>query len=161
MNRDEELQDILPEHFYWRPVYGVGVRADGAIFSRTGKITFGHTVGHGYREVHTRLGKRRVHRLVIELAHGKSELQVNHKNGIRSDNRLGNLEYVTNQENVIDGFMRNKARGCHFYRPTGKWQAYIRRDGVKSHLGCYDTEEEAHAVYLEAISSFMREGVEA
>jgi hypothetical protein len=40
-----------------------------------------------------------VHRLVMELFMGPSSLHVNHKNGIKADNRLENLEYVSPQEN--------------------------------------------------------------
>lgn len=42
---------------------------------------------------------KKIHRLVLETFIGKSELQVNHKNGIKSDNCLKNLEYCTNKEN--------------------------------------------------------------
>lgn len=41
-----------------------------------------------------------VHRLVMFAFVGKSELWVNHKNGIRNDNRLSNLEYCTAAENA-------------------------------------------------------------
>ncbi len=58
----------------------------------------------GYMNVGLSKGGRqrtyRVHRLVMAAFHGKSELQVNHKNEIRDDNRLVNLEYLSSSENV-------------------------------------------------------------
>ena len=45
----------------------------------------------------------KVHRLVAMLyVDGYSdELQVNHKNGVKTDNRADNLEMVTNSENAL------------------------------------------------------------
>lgn len=43
----------------------------------------------------------KVHRLVLEAFIGKSKLTVNHINNITTDNRLCNLEYMTNSENII------------------------------------------------------------
>jgi hypothetical protein len=34
--------------------------------------------------------------------------------------------------------------------PTGKWGAYIRRDGLRQYLGSFETAEAAHAAYVEA-----------
>lgn len=48
----------------------------------------------GYRKVG-------VHRLVMLAFVGPSDLQVNHKNGDKSDNRLENLEYCTSSENQL------------------------------------------------------------
>lgn len=42
----------------------------------------------------------KVHRIVMLTFVGPSTLEVNHKNGIRHDNRLVNLEYVTHKENT-------------------------------------------------------------
>ena len=46
----------------------------------------------------------RVHRLVMRTFVWESELQVNHKNWIKTDNRLDNLEYVTGNDNIKHAF---------------------------------------------------------
>lgn len=43
----------------------------------------------------------RVHRLVLSAFVGESDLAVNHKNAIKTDNRLINLEYCTNKHNSL------------------------------------------------------------
>lgn len=37
-------------------------------------------------------------------------------------------------------------KGVHYYKATGKYQAYITKDGVKHHLGYYDSAEVAAKV---------------
>lgn len=49
-----------------------------------------------------------IHRLVLESFIGvNNELEVNHKNGIKSDNRLSNLEWCTRSQNQIHAFKNN------------------------------------------------------
>ena len=46
-----------------------------------------------------------VHRLVLLAFIGKSELDVNHKNGIKTDNRIENLEYLTRADNQKHAYL--------------------------------------------------------
>ncbi|HFX7402522.1 TPA: HNH endonuclease signature motif containing protein [Escherichia coli] len=107
----------------------------------------------GYRQVALRLdGKQyqlKAHRVAWILAHGSIPhgMQIDHINGIRDDNRLCNLRLVTQRENDQN---RRRARGYSWNKGSSKWEAYIRVDGVRHHLGLFTTEAAARVAYLKA-----------
>lgn len=55
--------------------------------------------------------QRKIHKLVLENFKGKKEgYTVNHINGIATDNRLKNLEWVTLKDNIKKAYKNNQMK---------------------------------------------------
>lgn len=83
--------------------------------------------------------------------------ELDHINGITSDNRIENLREVTrseNQWNKKNPQKNNKSGFLGVYKDkhSGRYKAKIRVFSKERHLGYFDTAEKAHAAYLEAKS---------
>lgn len=75
-----------------------------------------------------------------------------HISGNSLDNRRCNLRSITNQQNQ---FNRRTAKG-YTQLPNGKYRAQLQLNNRFVHIGIYDTEEQAHAAYLEAKKIYHR-----
>ncbi len=106
----------------------------------------------GYR-VLSRLKKTFfAHKMVwlAETAYYPNEEQVDHKNGVRDDNRFSNLRLCSNFENSLNRPVRGKSkyRGVYFDSVNQKWRAETYLDGKKKTLGRFITEEDAYNAWL-------------
>lgn len=88
-----------------------------------------------------------LHRLVLLSFVGPSNLDVDHINGDKEDNRLCNLRYISARENNL---AKNNVKGYHKCTTTGRWKSEIWLQGKRTWLGRFDTEEEALAAYNKA-----------
>jgi hypothetical protein len=103
----------------------------------------------GYIVTNVKGKQYRAHRLIYTWYHGfiDKNLQIDHINGIRDDNRIVNLRLVTNQEN---SFNQIEAKGYYFHKYARKFHAQIMIDRKYKYLGLYTTECEARQAYLKA-----------
>ena len=63
---------------------------------------------------------KRVHRLVVTAFLGESNLQVDHIDGNKLNNRLDNLEYVTPKENTNRAWKKGLAHNSEYQREVAR-----------------------------------------
>jgi hypothetical protein len=89
------------------------------------------------------------------------DLQVDHVNRIKTDNRISNLRLATNSQNKYNIGKRSTNtsgyKGVSLVKKTGKWFAKICVDGKQIGLGHFITPEEAHAAYCAAATKYHGE----
>lgn len=84
------------------------------------------------------------------LGHKPEGHQTDHINNIRTDNRLENLQYLTNIENNRKRLYSYKGLIKGYYlTPSGKFSASLHSLGKHISLGSYDTEDEARQAYVD------------
>lgn len=112
-------------------------------------------VSQGYRQGDIDGVKFWAHRVIWASHYGEwPSDQIDHINGVRDDNRISNLRVVTNQQNQRNASMqRNNTSGVcgvEWHKASGKWQASIRINGRRRHLGLFTALEDAAEARAEA-----------
>ena len=97
---------------------------------------------HGYRKIVINGTQYLEHRLVWLYVNGFWPSQIDHVNGVRSDNRLINLRMADQAENTrnrcVSKNNKSGVMGVNWHKRLGKWRAFIEFQGVQHHLGVYD-----------------------
>jgi len=81
------------------------------------------------------------------------KLVINHKNFIKIDNQLSNLEVVTQRENSNKKHVKSSSNftGVSWHKKSKKWSAQVVVNGEIKYLGLFNDELEASQYYENAL----------
>lgn len=138
-------------YFYWKNLVGYRSKVAG---KKAGTLN-----ARGYIAINISSRPMLAHRLAWLYMHGEwPSLQIDHINGVRTDNRIANLRLATRYENMrnIKRKSTNKSgyKGVSWSAECKKWRACIVHQGKTVHLGVFTEKDAAYEAYCNAASQF-------
>lgn len=129
--------------FTWRERTGRGARND-----RTGCVA-GTPHKDGYLAITVDGRKYLAHRLAWFHVYGRWPAdETDHRNRVRSDNRIDNLREGTRSFNQQNRTPAATHPGVDFHKGTGKWRARVGLNGRSHLVGYFEDPEAASAARL-------------
>lgn len=147
-----ELFDYNPEIGWFTNRFSRGRAAKGA---RTGAET-----GHGYRRIIVDYIKHYEHHLAWLYVHGEYPDEIDHINGNRADNRIANLRLCTRSQNKFNSETATGAsglKGAYLDKRNLQWYSKVQFGGQVKFLGNFNTPEECHEAWKDAVDSYVGE----
>jgi hypothetical protein len=133
----------------------------------TGKILAQRTSKYGYKCIGLYKNNTQVmcfvHRLIATafIANLKHKPFIDHIDNNRINNDIKNLRWSTNSENQMNKAKQSNntsgVTGVYFEKTCNKWRAQIYLDGIRKHLGLFNTIEEATEARLKAVKTYFGE----
>lgn len=139
--RIEITPQMLRDSFNYDPVTGILIRKKNGRASNS-KTGAGHMVTWAFgRALY-------VHRIAFAITNGRwPENEIDHINGIKTDNRISNLREAMHSENMrnVSAHKRSKTGilGVNFHKASSKFMARIKINGATIYLGLFKTIEDA------------------
>lgn len=104
----------------------------------------------GYVEIGIKGRYYKAHRIAWLYVHGHWPTgDIDHKNGVKHDNRLSNLREATDSQNQANAKLSKRnsigLKGVSLFR--GRWRARIKFNGKTINIGCFADRHEAHSAY--------------
>ena len=101
----------------------------------------------GYIQIRVLGKKMSAHRMAQLLHYGTLPNNIDHINGIKTDNRIENLREATQSENMRNYAHNTKNTSGYknvvWNKKAFKWQVGLRVEGKKKHIGLFNSINEA------------------
>ena len=139
-------QEQLKQKLSYNADTGVFTWKTGKYSGRTAGTIAGVLPDEGYIRIQINNKSYLAHRLAWLYVYGKFPTRlIDHKNRNRTDNSINNLREASDALNSKNqSLYKNNVSGFHGVTKYGKrWRARINVNGIKLHLGVFDTIEEA------------------
>ena len=163
--RKEEIWKDVPQHEGRYQVSDLGrvrsLRWSKETILKKRVNTKGYISAVIYKDSNTRK-EFQVHQLVMMAFKGHvpcgMKLVVDHIDNDKKNNRLDNLQIITNRENSSKDRQGGSSQyvGVNFRKDTKKWSAQITIENKVVRLGCYENEIDAHNAYQNKLKSIIK-----
>ena len=130
--------------------------------NKTGRVLKPYDSGRGYLFVDLNNGKRKtiqVHRLVALsfLENPENYKEVDHIDQVKTNNRFDNLRWCSRNQNNRNVKKRSNTsstyKGVSWHKFHNKWASTITLNKRNTHLGYFETEEEAFECFKKFVIS--------
>lgn len=167
LNKKNKRKNCLVSHsdllklFYYDPKTGLFIRkVTMSSNAKAGSIA--GTKVNGYVALYINRTRYYAHRLAWFYVYGVwPKDKLDHKNLNKSDNRIKNLREATHKQNMHNMAtpIRNTTgyKGTSYHKKVKKFTAQININGKLKHLGCFNTAEDAHKVYVNTAKKYHKD----
>lgn len=143
MTKSILTQSELKEQIHYDPETGIFTRLKNNL------INIGTIQKSGHIRFMVNGNKYLSHRLAWLYVHGEFPFdEIDHINGIPSDNRISNLRVCTHSQNMKNRkvYVNNKSGlvGVYFDKLKNKWRSQCALNGRRFSLGLFETKELAY-----------------
>ncbi len=122
----------------------------------------GWTTSRGYREVQIDGKVYQAHRVIWLLEKGSwPEIEIDHKDLVKSNNRLDNLRPATDTQNQMNRALQKNNKSGHkgviWHKRDKRWYSYISVNKKHIWLGYYKEYDDAVIARKKAVSKYFGE----